>query len=361
MTQQSPAEPPSPDADEPSSRNATGIVTVRDVAASAKVSLSTVSNVLNRPHRVAPETLARVQSAINDLGYIRNDAARALRLGESRAIGFVVTDVTSPFYSDVMQSASQVLASQDYTVLVGSAFHQEETVASLVELFEAQRVRGLLINPIRYPTDVLNGIERRGVPMVYVDMTSPAPGSCSVSVDHEAGGRLAIHHLHSLGRTSVALVRGPAELQQISARLRGARAACEELGLRCEEITTSTYFVRGGIQAGSVIASRSKATRPDAVFAANDVLAMGVLAALTDRRIDVPNEIAVVGYDDTEMSVAGRIPLTTIRQPADDIGTRAATLLIQEIEHRHRHEHEHTSFSPELVVRASTLQPNSGG
>ena len=332
-----------------------GAITVRDVAALAGVSLTTVSNVLNRPDRVATDTLDRVRGAIDELGYIRNDAARALRLGKSKAVGLVISESTSPFYADVIRAADTTLAASGYSSLVGSAYHDVSAAERLIRLFEAQRVSGLLINPFTDTLPVLEVLIRRGVPVVHVDAKAPHPGHCSVTTDHLAGGRMAIQHLAALGRRRIALVRGLAEVSQITLRMDGARNTCRELGIECEEIVAPTYFVRGGIHAGGVIAGRSKSNRPDAVFAANDILAMGIVSALVERGVKVPEDIAVVGYDDTDFAMAARVPLTTLRQPASDIGARAATLLLEEIEHYPEHQHEETVVLPELIVRTSTL------
>lgn len=332
-----------------------GAVTVRDVAALAEVSVSTVSNVLNSPDRVAAETLDRVRSAIHELGYIRNDAARALRLGESKVVGMVISESTSPFYADVIRAADIALAARGYSSLVGSAYHDNSAAERLIRLFEAQRVRGLLLNPFTAPLPVLKAVLRRGVPVVHVDAEAPFPGHCSVTTDHVAGGRMAVQHLAAVGRKRIALVRGPAEVSQIMLRMEGARATCAELGIECEEVVASTYFVRGGVHAGGVIASRPLSKRPDAVFAANDILAMGIVSALTERGVRVPEDIAVVGYDDTDFAIAARVPLTTLRQPATEIGARAAALLLEEVEQDPSHQHEDTVLLPELVVRASTL------
>lgn len=329
--------------------------TVRDVAARAGVSLSTVSSVLNNPDRVAPATRARVQEAIRELGYIRNDAARALRLGESKAVGMVVSESTSPFYSEIIRAADGVLSSSGYTCLVGSAYHDQSSLDRLVRLFEAQRVRGLLINPFSADSSVLDALMGRGLPVVHVDARASLSAHCSVMTDHVAGGRMAIQHLAALGRRHVALVRGPTEVSQITLRMQGAREACAELGIQCEEIATSTYFVRGGIHAGEVIASRPASKRPDSVFAANDIIAMGALTALAERGVRVPQDIAVIGYDDTDFALAARVPLTTLRQPAREIGSRTAALLLEEIDHSPDHRHEETVLLPELVVRDSTL------
>ncbi|MFT3888354.1 MAG: LacI family DNA-binding transcriptional regulator [Arachnia sp.] len=331
-----------------------GAVTVRDVATLAGVSLSTVSNVLNRPDRVASATRARVTDAIEHLGYIRNDAARALRLGESHAVGLVISESTSPFYADIIRSADAVLAGRGYSSLVGSAYQDVAAAERLLQLFESQRVEGLLLNPFT-ATPAFRTAIRRGVPCVYVDAEAPDGAHCSVTADHVAGGRMAVQHLAAVGRSRIALVRGPADLSQITKRMDGARAACAELDLACEEFVASTYFVRGGVHAGEVIASRPASKRPDAIFAANDILAMGIITSLAERGIRVPEDIAVVGYDDTDFALAARVPLTTLRQPAAEIGARAAALLLEEIEGAPHHQHEATVLLPELIVRGSTL------
>lgn len=332
-----------------------GPVTVRDVAALAGVSLSTVSNAVNRPERVSPATLRRVTDAIAQLGYVRNDAARALRLGTSRAIGIVVSESTSPFYADVIRAADSVLATRGFSCLVGSAYHDPDAADRLVRLFDSQRVQGMLVNPFGGPVTGLDAAMRNGIPVVHVDAPGVDGRRCSVTTDHDAGGRAAVQHLAGLGRTRVALVRGPARVSQIEARMAGAEAACAELGIECEEIVASTYFVRGGINAAAVIASRPPGRRPDAVFTANDVLGIGLVSGLMERGCRVPEDVAVVGYDDTEFALAARVPLTTIRQPAHDIGVRAAGLLLDEIAEPTGHVHENTVFLPELIVRASTM------
>lgn len=333
-----------------------GAVTIRDVAELAGVSLSTVSAALNRPERVSGKTLRAVQDAAQTLGYIRNDAARALRLGQSQAVGIVISEGTSPFYGEVIRAADARLVARGYSSLVGSYYHDQSALARLVRMFGEQQVRGLLVNPVVHESlPVMEALRLRGVPIVHVDAVTPWPDTCSVTTDNVIGGRIAAQHLVAMGRYRIALVRGPVELGQIQLRLDGARDTCQKLGIACEEIVASTYFVRGGVETGAVIASRPAAQRPDAVFAANDILAMGVVSTLVERGIRVPEDVAVVGYDDTDFAIAARVPLTTVRQPASDVGARAATLLLEEIEHPAEHQHEQTVLLPELVVRASAI------
>lgn len=330
-------------------------VTVRDVAARAGVGLSTVSNALNRPHALAPETLARVQAAIDDLGYVRNDAARSLRLGSSRAIGIIVSEASSPFFADVTQAATLALGSRNYSTLVGNAVQSASIEKQLIELFESQRVRGLLIAPMSDNPPGLSNIVKRGVPVIFLDLSATTDEFCSVAVDDTLGATLAMQHLRSLGRARVALVRGPEGLPQIESRAAGALEFALAHDMRLEEVVTSGYFVKAGLEAAAVVASRRPSERPDAIFAVNDLLAMGVVSGLLDRGIDVPGDIAVIGYDDVSVAAVARVPLTTLRQPARDIGARAASLLMDEIESPETHQHESTRFVPELIVRASTV------
>lgn len=336
-------------------KRSSGAVTVRDVAARAGVGLSTVSNVLNRPHVVAPDTLLRVQAAIRDLGYVRNDAARALRLGASRAVGIVVSEASSPFFADVTQAASLALGESGYSTLLGNSVQSASVEQQLLELFEAQRVRGLLISPMSPMPAGLESIVSRGVPVIFMDTPADDTDFCSVTVDDERGALLALGHLAGLGRRRILLVRGPEDLPQIAARTQGARRFAHARGVQVEELTASGFFVQAGVEAAAVIASRRPEDRPDAIFAVNDLLAMGIVSGLMDRGIEVPTQIAVVGYDDVSVAAVARVPLTTIRQPAREIGRRAAALLIAEMTDTTSHRHEATRFMPELVVRASSI------
>jgi LacI family transcriptional regulator len=330
-------------------------VTARDVAALAGVGLSTVSNVLNRPEVVAADTLRRVLQAIDELGYIRNDTARSLRLGRSRAVGLVMSETTTPFFDELIRSATRTLADRGYAALVGNSTQDRFVERGLLSLFEAQRVRGLLIAPVTGTPQNLDGLARRGLPVVSVDVPTPEAEHCSVAVNDALGGRLVIDHLADLGRRRIAIVRGPIDFPQVTERIRGAReaAAVNEVDLRV--ITTSTYYGDAGGEAVAAILAEPESERPDAVFAVNDPLAMGILAALMDAGLTVPRDIPVVGYDDVALALLGRMPLTTVRQPVQELGRRAALLLIDEMEGDDQHQHQAVLFEPELVIRASTV------
>ena len=329
-------------------------VSVKDVAARAGVSVGTVSNVLNRPDKVSPDTVKRVQAAIDALGFVRNDAARQLRAGHSRSIGLVVLDVGNPFFTDVARGAERRAAENDLSILLGNSDDDASREARYLDLFEQQRVHGVLITPVDDVADRLERLRERGIPAVLVDRPSDGGGFSSVAVDDVGGGYLAVRHLLDTGRRRIAFVGGPPTTRQVSDRLAGARrAVAEEPDAALEVIETAALTVLEGRAAGENLRGRAASDRPDAVFAANDLLAMGVLQALVMLgSISVPDDIAIIGYDDIDFASAAVVPLSSIRQPSELIGQRAVELLLGAIDGGRPA--EQVTFQPELIVRHST-------
>jgi LacI family transcriptional regulator len=331
-------------------------VSVRDVARRAGVSVGTVSNVMNHPDKVAASTVTRVQAAIDDLGFIRNEAARQLRDGRSKTIGLVVLDVRNPFFTDVARGAEDKAASAGLTVTLGNSDENTRREATYLDLFEQQRVHGVLISPYSDITARLHVLRQRGIPAVLVDRTSTDLTISSVSVDDLAGGRLAVEHLISQGRRRIAFVGGPLEIRQVADRLEGARqAVAVNADVTLEVIEIEALSVIAGRGAGAAIVARPREQRPDAVFAANDLVSMGVLQALMMQGavVEVPAEIALIGYDDIDFASAAVVPLSSIRQPSALIGATAVEILLEEAADPDV-EARQVVFQPELVVRAST-------
>ena len=328
-------------------------VSVKDVAALADVSVGTVSNVLNRPGKVAPATVERVQAAIEQLGFVRNDAARQLRVGRSRSIGLVVLDVRNPFFTDVARGAERRAAESDLAILLGNSDDDPGREAAYLDLFEQQRVHGVLITPVE-DTARLQRLHQRGTPAVLVDRRSDDDDFSSVSVDDDAGGYMAVRHLLETGRRRIAFVGGPPAVRQVTDRLAGARrAVATQPDATLEVLETGALTVLEGRAAGERLRDRPPAQRPDAVFAANDLLAVGVLQALVMLgSVRVPDEMAIIGYDDIDFSAATVVPLSSIRQPSELIGFRAVELLIAEVDGAGAR--EQVVFQPELVLREST-------
>lgn len=330
---------------------------VKDVAALAGVSVGTVSNVLNRPEKVSPDVTARVQSAIDKLGFVRNDAARQLRAGMSHSIGLVVLDAANPFFTDLARGAEDRAAKEHFTVLVGNSNEDAGRESAYLDLFEQQRVRGILLSPVGNVIQRLEQLRRRGIPTVLVDRQTDNLSFSSVAVDDLAGGEMAVAHLLGRGRRRIAFVGGPASIRQVADRLAGTVKAIEGVGgATLEVVETESLTVLSGRSAGEAICRRPAAERPDAIFAANDLLAVGVLQGLMLMGgVRVPEEIALIGYDDIEFAAAAVVPLSSIRQPSALIGSTALELLLREAAADPGFEPRQVVFPPELVVRASTL------
>ena len=331
------------------------VVSVRDVAAAASVSVGTVSNVLNRPEKVSPATVERVTQAIAELGFVRNDAARQLRAGRSRSIALIVLDAGNPFFAEVARGAEDRAAEAGMSVLLGNSDERSDREDAYVELFREQRVNGVLVTPV----DDLGRLERLrtgGVPVVLVDHEDSERAFGSVSVDDVEGGYLAVSHLLSTGRRRIAFIGGPRTIRQVADRLEGARRAIAEVpGATLEVVEMSTLSVLQGREAGELLRGRAPADRPDAVFAANDLLAVGALQAFTLMSdLQVPRDIALIGYDDIDFASATVVPLSSIRQPAHLIGYTAVDLLLKDIEAPEGRHERTVRFQPELVVREST-------
>jgi LacI family transcriptional regulator len=329
-------------------------VSIKDVAARAGVSLGTVSNFLNKPELVSEATQHRVGQAIKDLGFVRNESARQLRVGKSRMIGLVVLDVGNPFFTDLAKGAEAAAEEAGLAIMLCSSDEQEAKESHYLSLLEEQRVQGVLISPVDVTDRRLAAMRKRGTPVVMVDRTSASRNQCSVSVDDVLGGRVAVEHLLAQSHRRIAFVGGPMSLKQVSDRFRGAQQAVEgKRGARVVEVATVALNVAGGRQAGAEVAGMTGTARPTAVFCANDLLALGFLQEMTQRGLRVPDDVAIVGYDDIEFAAAAAVPLTSVRQPREQLGRTGAELLIEETSGA-AHKHRHVVFEPELVVRASS-------
>jgi len=329
-------------------------VGIRDVALAAGVSVGTVSNVLNYPDQVSKKTLTKVQATINELGFVRNDLARQLRMGRGNAIGLVVVNVANPFFADLAHELESAAEEAGHTVVIGSSDQNPDREQRYIDLFDEQRVRGLLIVPQNGLTPRLARLRANGTPAVLFDSNIDSDQVCSVGLDGVAGGYLAVRHLIETGRRRLVVAGGP--LSQISDRVSGAsRAALESPEVTLSIMETSDLTVDEGRKvAGRILALREE-DRPDAVFAANDLLAIGLLQTLIlDRRLSVPGDIALVGYDDIDFAASTVVPLTTIRQPRESLARAALELLEQEISGSETHQHGRHLLQPELIIRASS-------
>lgn len=339
--------------DSPAARRAS----VKDVALLAAVSLGTVSNVLNRPDRVSTATRERVEKAMRDLGFVRNESARQLRAGTSRTLAYVMLDAANPFFTDVAAGVEEAAEASGMSLFMcnsgNRADREESYLAHLIE----QRVQGILITPVDPSAPHLTAVQRRGIPLVIVDRTAGDSSACSVAVDDVLGGRLAVEHLLDRGHTRIAFIGGPESVGQVRDRAHGAALALSDAGADPNALTTfstDATSVREGRLAGERLLGLPRARRPTAAFCANDLMALGLLQQMVHAGLRVPDDLAIIGYDDIYFAGAAAVPISSVRQPRHLLGTKAAQLLLAESVDPD-HVHKQVVFTPELVARASTL------
>lgn len=326
---------------------------INDVARLAEVSVGTVSNVLNRPDRVSPTTRDRVTAAIAELSFVPNGSARQLRAGTITTVGAIVLDIANPFFTDVARGIEDRLTQDDYTLMLANSEEDPEREQRYLRLFEEHGVQGVMVVPSDERIDHLVALRERGVHVVLLDRSSPLDDLSSVAVDDVYGGELAVRHLVDQGHTRIAFLNGPHSIRQCVERHIGAVRALEAAGLdptdALVEITVPSLNADGG-EAGTrrLLASPG---RPTAIFCVNDLTALGALRTLRREGVRVPDEMAVVGYDDVTFAAELGTPLTSVRQPTHALGFRAADMLLAAGAGAPA---EQVVFQPELVVRESS-------
>ena len=333
------------------------------VARLAGVSNATVSNTLNRPEIVAPATRERVLAAIEDLDFVPNRAAATLRQGTNRLIGLVIPDIANPFYSAIARGVTEAAAEHGYTVALCVSHDDPDLELRHFEMLAEHRAAGALVAPLTADASRLAQLRRVGSRLVLMDRTAPEGTGCSVAIDDVHGGELAVAHLLAspapASDRSIELVNGDLAIPQCADRREGARNAFIAAGLDPDdlrEVTVDEMTVDSGRIAGRRIAAETP--RPTGVFCTNDQLALGVIRGLNDGGLAVPDEVSVVGYGDLALAADGRVPLTTVEQPKDELGRVAVEILLAELgADRAAHEHVTRTLEPHLVVRESAPLP----
>lgn len=325
------------------------------VAALAGVSPGTVSNTLNHPERVRKDTRERVAAAVQKLGYVRNESARHLRAGSSHTLAMLVLDAWNPFFTDMARGVEDVALDRGWTLFIANSHRDARREATYLREFAERRMAGLLVSPCIDLTETLGRLRDSGIESVVLDQCATDPDGLSVSLDDVEGGRIAVSHLLEMGHRQIGFVGNPKTVSQVHDRLRGGRIALREAGLADQifVIAPPDLTVDGGIDASRRILALPKDRRPTALFAASDLVAIGILHELIRAGVRVPDDIAIIGYDDNAFAKQVLVPLTTVRQPAYDMGRAAAEMLLTRLEGKPV-ARPHLVFQPELVVREST-------
>ncbi|MBZ0298859.1 MAG: LacI family transcriptional regulator [Anaerolineae bacterium] len=328
------------------------MATIKDVAHKAGVSAATVSRVLNGHPYVADDLRSRVLDAVQALSYRPNRVAQRLRAAKSHLVGVIFSDIRNPFNTLALSGIEQVLAEQGLSVLICHSNIHQKRENDFIALMLAEDVAGLIIAPVKEESQALTEAVQNGLPVVVIDRRMTKPRTDAVLADNHHGAYIAVQHMIELGHRDIAILNGPQHLASGRERYAGFLQAMEEAGL-----PVNPAFVKYGdyqIQSGYVLTAELLAQRPlpSGLFIANNLMTLGALNAIHESGINIPNEIAVIGFDDLPWAVSLNPPLTTVGQPAINIGVQAAELLLNRFEHPDRPPRT-VVLGTELIVRAS--------
>ena len=328
---------------------------MRDVAKRAGVSISTVSHVVNNSRPVSNSARQRVIQAMDELGYKPNALARSLRQQKTNSIGLIVPDSANPFFAEVARGIEDTSFDQNYSVILCNSDGNLDKQAIYTNLLIERQVAGILFVAAGVSTELVDDLHRRRVPLVIIDREIPNVSVDTVLTNHYQGGFLATQHLIDLGHLRIACISAGSELSPSAERVTGYRDALETSGITFDQ----SLVVRGDFQYESGYHAAHKLLQkeapPTAVFASNDLMAVGCISAITESGMRVPDQISVVGFDDVKLASFSNPPLTTIAQPKREIGELATEILlarIQDLDAPQRFERLETS----LIVRRSTCK-----
>jgi LacI family transcriptional regulator len=334
------------------------MITIREVAETAGVSYATVSHVINNTRLVSPETRERVLAAMDALHYRPNALARSLRQGKTNTIGLVLPDSANPFFAEISRSIEDEAFKKGYSVFLCNTELDTQRELFYVDVLGKKQVDGIIFVAAGDQTDSLDLLLRRKMPVVMIDRNVPNVEVDAVLTDNQLGGLLATRHLLELGHKRIACIAGPSSITPSAERIIGYRRALEEAGLSYDEnlVLPGDYHAQSGMEITHSILKMSP--RPTAIFALNDLMAIGALRAASEASYSVPGDLAVVGYDDLEIARFTNPPLTTIAQPKKETAAQAINLLVDRIS-RKTGPNIRLVLTPELIVRRSTQDNHS--
>lgn len=333
------------------------MATIREVAENAGVSYATVSHVINNTRLVTQETRERVLAAMDALNYRPNALARSLRQGKTNTLGLVLPDSANPFFAEISRSIEDEAFKKGYSVFLCNTELDTQRELFYVDVLSNKQVDGIIFVAAGDQADSLDFLIRRNMPVVMIDRDIPSVEVDAVLTDHELGGFLATKYLLELGHKRIACIAGPSSITPSAERITGYKRALEEAGLSYEDnlILRGDYHAQSGMEITHSILKMNP--RPTAIFALNDLMALGALRAAAEAGYSVPKDLSIVGYDDLEIARFTTPPLTTIAQPKKEIGAQAVNLLVDRMSRKSRAP-SRLVLPPELIIRRSTKEPD---
>jgi LacI family transcriptional regulator len=335
---------------------ATGRASIRDVAARAGVSVTTVSHALNETRFVSESAKAKVLEATHALGYVPSEVARGLKHNTTRTLGMLVPNNSNPYFAEIIRGVEHHCYGAGYSLLLCNSNDDAQRQTDHLRVLAERRVDGIVLVASGDDDDILAACKDLRLPLVLVDREIEALEADLIEVDHAAGGELATAHLLALGHRRVACIGGPTNLRPSLQREAGWRRALAAAGVtpRDDELERGDFGPQGG--AAAMHRLLKSAQPPTAVFVCNDMMAIGALHAAHELGLAVPRDVSLVGFDDIELAEYTIPPLTTVAQPKEAIGTGAAGLLLERLRSR-RTDARRRILEPGLHLRASTAAP----
>ena len=326
------------------------MITIREVAQHAQVSVTTVSHVINGTRFVSEEAKARVQAAIEALHYVPSAVARSLKSSRTHTVGMMIPNNSNPYFAEIIRGIEDTCFAAGFNVILCNSDDDPHKQAAYVRVLSEKQVDGLIVLSSGGDPELLDTLRGAPMPQVVVDREIDDLAADLVEVDHEGGARLAVAHLVSLGHARIACIAGPLALSPARQRVQGWRSALQAAGLACDDALVADG---GFTAAGGFAAMRALLVyRPSAVFASNDLMAIGALCAAAEAGLRVPQDLSMIGFDDIALAAYSNPPLTTIAQPKHQTGELAAQLLMQRIAQPGR-PLQREILRPSLVLRRS--------
>ena len=328
---------------------------IRTIARAAHVSIATVSRTINNIPTVNPEIAKRVWEVIDELDYFPNTQARALVSGRSKLFGLIVSEITNPFFPELIQGFEDIAVAHGYEILVSSTNYDPKRMSHCIRRMLERKVEGVAVMTFGIEQPLLDQLAKRKVPLVFIDIGPPRPGISVLKVDYQRGILQGVQHLAALGHRDIAFISGPLTLHSAQSRRAAFCASLTECGLAANPawIVEGDHTMEGGI----VSMERLLAGKmPTAVMCSNDMTAIGVLHKLYRAGLRVPDDLSVIGFDDIHISEVTIPPLTTVQMSRFELARAAVTALRTHVEQPHEAQREY-SIQTDLIVRESTGAP----
>jgi LacI family transcriptional regulator len=305
---------------------------IREIAKRARVSTATVSRTINRHPSVQPQLAKRVWRIVEELGYFPNTQARALVSGRSRIFGLIVSEITNPFFPEIVRVFEETALQHNYEILVTSTVHDPERMKTSVRRMLEHRVEGVAVMTFGMEESLLEDLKLRNVPLVFVDVGPPRPRVSNIRIDYLHGIRQAVQHLAALRHEKIAFITGPLTLKSALARKEAFVRSMSEIGMAEDSklIIEGNHTLEGGEEAFEKLLIGS--LRPTAVLCSNDMTAIGVMRKCYGENIVVPRDLSVIGFDNIHLSQYILPPLTTIEMSQTELGRVAFQALLQDVQ-----------------------------